>query len=122
VKKYDAVKSGNRPNNRPKRPIPRKPAPRTAFKSGQSGNPAGRPKLTPEAIELRELARANTKQAIGALVEVMNDKGCSPSARVSAASEVLDRGWGRPAQTIAHTGEDGGPVDMNWTVTLVKPK
>jgi hypothetical protein len=35
----------------------------------------------------------------------------SDQARVSAAQALLDRGWGKPAQT--HTGEDGGgPIQV----------
>ena len=30
----------------------------------------------------------------------MNDDDASPAARVSAASAILDRGWGKPAQTV----------------------
>jgi hypothetical protein len=31
----------------------------------------------------------------------MRDVGAAPTARTSAASSLLDRGWGRPEQTIA---------------------
>jgi hypothetical protein len=37
--------------------------------------------------------------------------GRSDQARVAAAQALLDRGWGKPAQT--HTGEDGGgPIQV----------
>jgi len=67
------------------------------FVKGQSGNPGGRPG---GVGEIREIAREHTEPAIGILVAVMNDAGASPSSRVAAATALLDRGWGRPAQTI----------------------
>ena len=77
------------------------------FKPGQSGNPKGRLPGTGKTIayhgdgwDVRDLARAYTVDAIETLAEVMKDKDAPPSARVAAASCVLDRGWGRAAQTI----------------------
>ena len=67
------------------------------FVKGQSGNPGGRPG---GVGEIREIAREHTEPAIGILVAVMNDADASPSSRVAAATASLDRGWGRPAQTI----------------------
>lgn len=78
----------------------------TSFKPGQSGNPGGRPKR-PETIEARKviadvkaLARESTKEAMEALVEVVKDVKAPPSARVSAASVILDRGWGKATQVV----------------------
>ena len=74
-----------------------------AFKKGQSGNPGGRPKVV---AEVKELARAHTGEAIKTLVSIMTNPKGAPAARVSAASALLDRGYGKPPQHI--TGE-GGP-------------
>jgi len=73
------------------------------FRAGESGNPGGRPA---GHGEIREIARQHTDTAIETLVKVMNDVDASPSARVAAATALLDRGWGRPAQTI-HASIDG---------------
>jgi len=62
------------------------------FKAGQSGNPRGRPK---KDLDLAALAQKHAETAINTLVEVMKDPTATPAARVSAASEVLDRGYGR---------------------------
>ena len=72
-------------------------APSTAFKPGQSGNPGGRPAVVKE---VQDLAREHTKEALSALVEILNDKAAPAAARVSAASAILDRGYGKPQQTI----------------------
>lgn len=67
------------------------------WRPGQSGNPRGRPPVPPE---LRDLARAHTAAAISALVEIMSDREASASARVAAATAILDRAHGRPPTEI----------------------
>jgi xanthine/CO dehydrogenase XdhC/CoxF family maturation factor len=61
--------------------------------------------------DIRSLARAQTELAIRTLTGVCGSKAAPAAARVSAANALLDRGWGKPAQT--HTGEDcGGPIQV----------
>jgi hypothetical protein len=55
-------------------------------------------------IDIRSLARAHTEIAIKVLAGIAKD-GTNESARVSAATALLDRGWGKPPQT--RTDEDG---------------
>jgi hypothetical protein len=52
--------------------------------------------------EVRDLAQVYTKEALEKLAEVMR-KGVSEQARVAAACALLDRGHGRPSQTIHAT-------------------
>lgn len=73
-----------------------------AFKKGQSGNPGGRPK---GEAQIKELARAHTKEAVAALVKALKAK--SERTRVAAAEALLDRAWGKPAQEIQHSGGIG---------------
>jgi hypothetical protein len=67
---------------------------------GQSGNPGGRPK---GAYDLQERARRHVNLALEALIEVASNKEAPPAARVSAASVLLDRGFGKPLQTTHST-------------------
>lgn len=67
------------------------------FKKGQSGNPRGRAR---KDIDLAVLAQKHAEKAITTLVEVMSDERATPAARVSAASEILDRGFGRAPQSL----------------------
>ncbi|WP_437870877.1 DUF5681 domain-containing protein [Methylorubrum extorquens] len=76
------------------------------FVKGQSGNPAGRRK---EHGDIRELARAKTGDALKALVQVAT-KGKSESARVSAATALLDRAYGKPPQSHEMSGPGGAPI------------
>jgi hypothetical protein len=71
------------------------------FQPGQSGNPGGRPKL-PDHV--RDAARAHTEKAITVLAECLDD--ADARVRVTAANSILDRGWGKPAQTLDVTHSD----------------
>jgi len=68
-----------------------------SYQPGQSGNPAGRPAIV---REVRDLAQQYTVEAIEGLAAVLRDEKAPPSARVSAAIALLDRGWGRAPQNI----------------------
>lgn len=95
-----------------------KKAPRgKPFMKGQSGNPGGRPRLPEDIKHIRELARQYTGPALEALATAL-EQG-SDAAKVAAAKELLDRGWGKSAQPL--TGEGGeGPVAHAVTVLEVR--
>jgi hypothetical protein len=67
------------------------------FEKGRSGNPGGRPKAEKR---LQELAREHTDSAVETLASIMRDGDASAAARVSAASALLDRGYGKPPQFV----------------------
>lgn len=76
----------------------------------------GRQKGTPNKVgaSLREAARLYTDEALALFVEMMRAESVFPQVRLAAARELMDRGYGRPAQAI--TGEDGGPIAVATTV------
>lgn len=65
------------------------------FKPGQSGNPAGRPKMDQN---VRELAKAESVDAIRELSAIMRDEKAPYLARIQACNSILDRAWGKPVQ------------------------
>ncbi len=67
--------------------------------------------------DIRSLARSQTEKAIKVLVGIMSQSKAPAAARVAAANALLDRGWGKAAQS--HTDEDGGPV--RHVVTIIDP-
>jgi hypothetical protein len=75
-------------------------------RSSTSGQ--GRPKgaLNRSTLEVREAARAYTAEAVETLASIMRH-GTTEAARIMAAKELLDRGYGRPAQP---RGEGRGEV------------
>ena len=83
----------------------------TEIKRGSRGGArvgAGRPRGRRDAktIEIQEAAKAHAGDALAALVDVALHS-TSDGARVSAATALLDRGYGKPRQAIEHTGNVG---------------
>jgi hypothetical protein len=60
-------------------------------------------------MALTELAQSHADVAIAALVQIATS-GESEAARVSAANAILDRGYGRPPQSVELGGPGGGPI------------
>jgi len=63
----------------------------------------------PDGRTLSEAAREHSPEALRVLVEALGN----PDTALAAAKEILDRGFGRPAQALEITGEDGGPVQVS---------
>lgn len=82
------------------------------FAPGQSGNPGGRPRTL---IDVQELARQHTEQAIRTLVQALDD----PKLRVQAACALLDRGWGRPVQSVEIDAAANSLMMHFWAATKV---
>jgi hypothetical protein len=98
------------PKKKPKKP--RDGTNGTTWKKGQSGNPGGRsPRVGPNGETLSELARLHTADALATLVAICNGdvapkkKDGMPTLieakdRIAAANAILDRGWGRPKESV----------------------
>jgi hypothetical protein len=91
-----------------------------AFVKGQSGNPGGRPKAVIGGKTLTEIAREHTPEAIQALADALADE--SVTARISAATALLDRGWGRPAQSVTVSGDAENPLALSVDVEKLNPE
>ena len=82
------------------------------FKSGQSGNPKGRPRGQVRAVaNLAFEARKYSQLAVKTIVEICKS-GETEALRLAAANSLLDRGYGRPTQSI-DLATDGPVVQFN---------
>jgi hypothetical protein len=98
-----AQREGLLQSAKPQRRVPGRP-----FPKGVSGNPGGRAK--PGSLDIAALARSHAPEAIEALVRGLKD----PKHYVHAAQVLLDRGFGKPQQTLAVDG-----VMDHWSLHLL---
>lgn len=71
----------------------------------------GRAKGTPNkaTADIKALAQAYAPEAISALATILMNSE-SDTARIAAAKELLDRGYGKAMQGVELTGKNGEPV------------
>lgn len=106
--------------NRQKTDSPKRKAPKTAFLKGQSGNPGGRPKRTAEEVDLIAACKDKTQDALDVLLSIMSE-GENERNRITAALAIIERGHGKAVQPTTLSGPDGGPVEQEITINLIKP-
>jgi hypothetical protein len=66
---------------------------------------------TSTAPQVRNLVSRHGPDAIAELAR-LSTTATPDSARLSAIGMLLDRAYGKPKQTLEHTGEDGGPIQV----------
>jgi hypothetical protein len=66
-------------------------------------------KVSAAKRNLAEMAQAYAVVALKTLADIAKS-GESEGARVSAATAILDRAYGKPAQSHQHSGPNGGPI------------
>jgi hypothetical protein len=71
-----------------------------SFKPGNCANPNGSVTVNQAVNDVKKLAREHTADAIEDLAAIMKDPQKPAAARVTAAVALLDRGWGKPAQSV----------------------
>ena len=82
-----------------------------ALPKGRTNNPKGKPKgtLNKSTAEVKGLAQTYGPGALTTLATIMRNSD-NDQARIAAAKELLDRGYGKTAQAVELTGKDGGPI------------
>lgn len=98
-----------------------KKAPKSAFKQGVSGNPSGRPKRTPQELDLIAACKGKTADALDVLLSIMAN-GENERNRITAAMAIIERAHGKPLQPTTVGNPDGSPIDMNMTLNFVAPR
>lgn len=79
----------------------------------RGGRKAGTPNKA--TAEIKALAQSYAEDALQTLADMMLDAQQPGKTRVTAATALLDRGYGKPAQAL--TGEDGAalfPAEVVW--------
>lgn len=76
------------------------------FAPGQSGNPSGRSK---ESARIKALAASKAESAINKLANIM-ETSLEEKNVIAAANALLDRGIGKPAQSVTVGGDEENPV------------
>ena len=79
---------------------------------GKTNNPKGRTVGIPSpqtkvgwvgVMDVRLISREWTPDSVQTLAEIMKDVSQPAASRVAAANSLLDRAWGKPAQTVDAT-------------------
>ena len=89
-------------------------APRGGARPGAGRKPG---KVSAAKRELSEMAKEHAEMALRTLAQIAQS-GEGEAARVSAATAILDRAYGKPPQSLEHSGKDGAPL-MPPSITFV---
>ena|SRR5438132_11835405 len=87
---------------------------RPAWSPGQSGNPSGKAKAL---ADMEGKARQHVDKALKTLAAGLDDDDAR--VRMAAATALLDRGFGKPAQAIIGGGPEDAPIQEEKVVRYV---
>ena len=83
------------------------------------GRKSGTPNKATSSI--KEVAQRYSIDAIETILSIMQDAQAPVSARLQAASLLLDRAYGKPAPTIEPTTDAGEPPALNIVFNVDAP-
>lgn len=70
---------------------------------------------------LAEMAQEHAEAAMRTLASIHADPETPAAARVSAATAILDRAYGRPPQSLDLTSSDGSMTPKPTTIRIIGP-
>ncbi len=79
---------------------------------------SGRGSVTKDQTLVASLAREHSAKAIKKLADLM-EKADSEATQLSAATALLDRGWGKSAQAINHGDSEGKNLPPQQNITYI---
>jgi hypothetical protein len=68
---------------------------------------------------LAEMAKDHAEAALQTLASIHADIEAPAAARVSAATAILDRAYGKPAQSVDLTSSDGSMTPQPTTIQVI---
>ncbi|MFA7238983.1 MAG: hypothetical protein WC091_02650 [Sulfuricellaceae bacterium] len=83
-----------------------------------AGNKNSGHRIDKAAMLVASLAREHTEKAIKKLAKLIDD-GETDAVKLAAAQALLDRGWGKPAQSVMLQGDEDKPLQAMIKVTFV---
>ncbi|MDO8800062.1 hypothetical protein [Phenylobacterium sp.] len=93
-------------------------APRGGARPGAGRKPGA---VSQAKREIAEMAKDHAETALQVLVTVANNTQAPSAARVSAATAILDRGYGKPRQSVELEGALAGTMTVTYVTTASGP-
>ena len=96
-----------------------------SFQPGKSGNPSGRPSLTPEQkAQQLDLIQACRDRSVDALkvIESLMRTADRDSTRLAAAQFIIERGYGKAVQMNENSGGKPAIIEHSVVIKVVEPK